>query len=254
MTITLVVGAGKGIGRATAIALAHAGRRLALADIDNDGLAETAALLRGEASIHVVDVRDPDAVTAMVTEIESTLGPISGLAHVAGILYTGSVLDSSLQDWRRIFDVNVFGLLNVVQAVCTPMRERRTGAVVVVGSNAAGVPRMSMGAYGSSKAAATMLTRVLGLELARDGIRANIVAPGSTDTDMQRSLWLDATDESNIQPVVDGDLATYKAGIPLGRIASAEDIADSVEFLLSDRARHITMQALYVDGGATLRA
>jgi len=71
---------------------------------------------------------------------------------------------------------------------------------------------------------------------------------------MQRSLWADPSDDRYAQPVVTGDLATYKTGIPLGRIASAEDIADAVEFLLSDRARHITMQSLYIDGGATLRA
>lgn len=254
MTTTLIVGAGKGIGRATAIALDRAGRRVALADIDTDALAETAAMLSDSVSVHVVDVRDRGAVSTMVSEIESGIGPISALAHVAGVLDTGTILDSDIDDWRKLFDINVFGLLNVVQAVGGPMRERGAGAVVVVGSNAAGIPRMSMGAYGSSKAAATMLTRVLGLELAQYGIRANIVAPGSTDTEMQRSLWADPTDERGAQPMVDGDLATYKTGIPLGRIASAEDIADSIEFLLSDRARHITMQALYVDGGATLRA
>lgn len=107
-----------------------------------------------------------------------------------------------------------------------------------------------MAAYAASKAAAAMFTKCLGLELARSGVRCNVVAPGSTDTAMQRALW---TGSDAGQRVIDGDPATYRTGIPLGRIAAPEDIADAVAFLASDRARHITMQELYVDGGATLR-
>jgi len=254
VTVSLVVGAGHGIGRAVALTLARAGRKVALADVDAAGLADTARQLGGGVLTHTVDIRDPEAVAAAVAETERSAGPITELAHVAGILETGSVLDSDPADWRNIFDVNLFGLLNVVRPVGRAMRERRSGAIVVVGSNSAGVPRMSMGAYGSSKAASTMLTRVLGLELARYGIRANIVAPGSTDTDMQRSLWVDPEDEAGARGAIDGDLSSYKVGIPLGRIATPSDIAETVEFLLSDRARHITMQSVYVDGGATLRA
>ena len=90
----------------------------------------------------------------------------------------------------------------------------------------------------------------VGEMLARSGVRCNIVAPGSTDTAMQRALW---TDDAAPQRVVDGDPATFRTGIPLGRIAAPRDIAEAVLFLASDRARHITMQELYVDGGATLR-
>ena len=251
--VTLVVGAGKGIGRAVANTLVSAGSKLALIDIDAGRLMETAELVGGDCSTHVVDVRDGEAIAATVDEIESQVGDVTALAHVAGILNTGSILDTPQAQWREIYDVNVFGLLNVLGPVGRAMRTRRRGSIVVVGSNAAGIPRMSMGAYGSSKAASTMLTRVLGLELAQYGIRANIVAPGSTDTDMQRSLWADPHDEQSVRPVIDGDPRTFRSGIPLGRIATAEDIADAVAFLLSDRARHITMQSLYVDGGATLR-
>lgn len=251
---TLVVGAGNGIGRAVAVTLAKSGQTLALVDVDADGLAETARLVGGDVATRVLDIRDSEASAAVVGDIEDSVGPIVALAHVAGVLGTGSILDSDAEDWRTMFDVNVFGLLNVIRPVGRSMRERRSGSIVVVGSNSAGVPRMSMGAYGSSKAASTMLTRVLGLELAQYGIRANIVAPGSTDTDMQRSLWSDPEDDSGARDAIDGDLSAFKVGIPLGRIAAPSDIADAVEFLLSDRARHITMQSMYVDGGATLRA
>ncbi|WP_066904999.1 2,3-dihydro-2,3-dihydroxybenzoate dehydrogenase [Millisia brevis] len=252
--VTVVVGAGKGIGRAVATTLARSGASLALLDIDRDRLAETAKLVASRCETHVVDIRDAAAVADAVDGVESGMGPIDALAHVAGILSTDAILDSDDSDWRKTYDVNVFGLVNVLKSIGRAMRERRRGSIVVVGSNAAGIPRMSMGAYGSSKAAATMITRTLGLELARYGIRTNIVAPGSTDTDMQRSMWADPDDDRHAEPVIRGDLATFKSGIPLGRLAAAEDIADAVEFLLSDHARHITMQSLYVDGGATLRS
>jgi 2,3-dihydro-2,3-dihydroxybenzoate dehydrogenase len=108
-----------------------------------------------------------------------------------------------------------------------------------------------MAAYAASKAAATQLTRCLGLELAEYGIRCNIVSPGSTDTEMQRLLW---SDETGKQSTIYGSLKDFRLGIPLSRIATPEEIADAVLFLLSDQARHITMHDLRIDGGATLGA
>ncbi|MFJ7619381.1 2,3-dihydro-2,3-dihydroxybenzoate dehydrogenase [Rhodococcus erythropolis] len=258
--IAVVTGAGAGIGAAVARTLARDGYSLALLDRDDVELKRVTAELAetivdgADVASHVVDVTDRQAVDAAVTSTMDTFGRIDALAHVAGILDTGSVLDSDPDQWQKIFGVNVFGLLNVLQSVGREMRRRRAGAIVVVSSNAAGVPRIGMGAYGSSKAAATMLVRTAGLELAADGIRVNVVAPGSTDTAMQRSLWSDPFDDSGADAVIEGNLASYRLGIPLGKLATADDIADSVHFLLSDRAAHITMQALYVDGGATLKA
>lgn len=250
---TLVVGAASGIGRACAVALADSGRRVILLDRDLDGLEGTASLV-GAACLRAeqVDIRSEVNVRAAVAGAEAQCGPIDGLAHVAGIFATGSVLDTPDAEWRDMFDVNVFGMLNVVRAVGDRMRSRRAGSIVVVGSNAAGVPRMGMGAYGSSKAAATMIVKILGLELGQYGIRTNVVAPGSTDTPIQRGTW-ERMEGDGQSVTISGELATFKPGIPLGRIADPEDVADAVEFLLSDRAKHITMQSLYVDGGASLR-
>jgi 2,3-dihydro-2,3-dihydroxybenzoate dehydrogenase len=108
-----------------------------------------------------------------------------------------------------------------------------------------------MAAYAASKAAATMFTRCLGLELGPKGVRCNIVAPGSTLTSMQTGMW---ADEDGAARVIAGSPETFKAGIPLQKLATPEDIAEAVVFLLSDRAAHISMTDLYVDGGATLRA
>ncbi|MEU5691918.1 2,3-dihydro-2,3-dihydroxybenzoate dehydrogenase [Actinosynnema sp. NPDC020468] len=235
--VALVTGAGRGIGAAVAAALADEGAKVAGVDLAGTDL--------------VLDVSDPDAVVRVVGEVEDTLGPIDVLVNVAGVLRPARALDTTDEDWRATFAVNTDGVFRVSRAVARRMVPRKRGSIVTVGSNAAGVPRTDMAAYAASKAASLHFTRCLGLELAEHGIRCNVVSPGSTDTDMQRALW---TSDDAPDRVVAGDLATFKAGIPLRRIADASDIADAVVFLASARARHITMQNLYVDGGATLRA
>ena len=125
--------------------------------------------------------------------------------------------------------------------------------MTVIASNAAGVPRHGMGVYAASKAAASSLTRSLGLEVAGAGIRCNVVNPGSTDTAMQRNYWGDDPGAGR-RRVLAGDLSTARLGIPLGRIASPADVAEVVVFLSSPQARHVILQEIYVDGGATLHA
>ncbi|MEI5101973.1 2,3-dihydro-2,3-dihydroxybenzoate dehydrogenase [Streptomyces sp. PmtG] len=257
----LVTGAGRGIGAAVAEALAAAGARVVATDRAADGIAALVARWTerqargGEGSAgtltgRVLDVTDPAAVQAVVRAAEREHGPVDILVNVAGILRPGPAAELTDHDWADTFAVNATGVLHTARAVTPGMAARGRGSVVTVGSNAAGIPRTGMAAYAASKAAAAMYTKCLGLELARSGVRCNVVAPGSTDTAMQRALW---TDDAAPQRVIDGDPATYRTGIPLGRIAEPRDIAESVLFLASDRARHITMQELYVDGGATLR-
>jgi len=200
---------------------------------------------------HALDVTDAPAVDALVARIEADLGPIDLVVNVAGILSTASVLDLTAEEWRRTFAVNTDGVFHVSQAVARVMAPRRRGAMVTVSSNAAGIPRQNMAAYAASKAATTMFVRCLGLELAPLGIRCNIVAPGSTRTPMQTGMWTDAGGEAR---TIAGTLDTFKSGIPLGKLAEPDDIANAVMFLLSDQAGHIAMSDLYVDGGATLRA
>jgi len=184
-------------------------------------------------------------------EVERTAGPLAILVNVAGILRPAPVTELTDADWAATFAVNTTGVFHTARAAARRMSARGAGCIVTVGSNAAGVPRTGMAAYAASKAAATMFTKCLGLELARSGVRCNIVSPGSTDTAMQRQLW---ADEDAPRRVIDGDPDTYRVGIPLGRIAAPADVAEAVAFLVSDRARHITLHDLYVDGGATLRA
>lgn len=239
----LVTGAAGGIGLAIATALADAGAEVVATDLD---AALRDAPAHGGIDWRPLDVTDLVAVEALI----AAAGPFDLGAHAAAILATAPILDVEIEDWRRVFDVNVHGTFHVTRALARGMAARGRGALVAVGSNAAGIVRAGMGAYPATKAAVAMHMRCLGLEMARHGVRCNLVAPGSTLTPMQTGMWSDGTGAAR---VVEGDLASFKPGIPLGKLATPGDIAMAAMFLLSEQAGHVTMGDLYVDGGATLR-
>lgn len=250
--IALVTGAAQGIGAAVVRALVEQGAIVAVVDRHVRRLSTYVMELRTQGyhvTAYPADVGDSSVIDDVVGQIERDLGPISILVNVAGVLRTGSIVSLSNEDWAATFAVNATGVFHVSRAVARHMITRQSGVIVTVGSNAADVPRMEMAAYAASKAAATMFTKCLGLELAQHHIRCNIVSPGSTDTEMQRSLWADA---AGAHQVITGALESFRVGIPLRKLATPADIADAVVFLVSDRARHITMHDLRVDGGATL--
>ncbi|MFJ7203679.1 2,3-dihydro-2,3-dihydroxybenzoate dehydrogenase [Streptomyces sp. NPDC098789] len=254
--IAFVTGAGSGIGAAVARALYARGASVAATDLRGAAVADLAASLTGRTGRTdrflplALDVADPDAVRAAAAEATTALGPVDVLVNVAGVLHTGPVATTEDGAWARLFAVNAAGVFHTARELAPSMAGRGRGSIVTVASDAAGVPRVGMAAYAASKAAAVMFTKCLGLEYARSGVRCNVVAPGATDTAMQRSLW--EGDEVPLQ-LLEGDPARYRHAIPLGRIADPADVAEAVCFLVSDEARHITMQQLYVDGGASLR-
>ncbi|GAA4490273.1 2,3-dihydro-2,3-dihydroxybenzoate dehydrogenase [Actinoallomurus oryzae] len=253
----LVTGAGRGIGAAVVARLAGDGARVLATDVDPEGAETLAGQYPAQVTVRELDVTDAGAVESLVEEAERTLGPLDIAVNVAGVLRCSDVTDLSDEDWAHTFAVNTGGVFHVSRAAARRMAARGRGSIVTVASNAAGVPRAGMSAYAASKAAAVMFTKCLGLEVAARGVRCNTVSPGSTLTGMQRAMWAasGAEDEAAAaRRVIEGDLAAHRTGIPLGRIAEPEDVADAVLFLVSDRARHITMHDLYVDGGATLRA
>jgi 2,3-dihydro-2,3-dihydroxybenzoate dehydrogenase len=253
-SVALVTGAARGIGLAVSRALAREGLPVAALDRDEVALRQSVATQRAEGLEVVgfpVDVSDSKAVEQAVASVESTLGPIATLVSVAGILRVGSVCEFSDRDWNDTFASNVSSAFYVCRSVAQRMVTRRAGTIVAVGSNAATVARVNMAAYAASKAALRAFIQCLGLELSEFGIRCNLVSPGSTDTDMQRAFW---TDEQGAPQIIAGNSDTYRAGIPLRRMATSEDVAHAVLFLSSERARHITLHDLRVDGGATLGA
>jgi len=252
--IALVTGAAQGIGEAVARALAARGARVAALDSNAARLDAVVAEMQASGSRVApfpADVTKREGVDGAVDLIERELGPLDFLVNVAGVLRVDPVEVLRDEDWEQTFAVNTRGVFYLCRAVARRMVPRRSGAIVTVGSNAARTPRVHMSAYAASKAAAAMFTKCLGLEVAKHGIRCNVVSPGSTDTPMQRALWKDG---SGAQAVIDGAPGAFKVGIPLQRIADPADVADAVLFLLSDRARHITLHDLCIDGGATLGA
>ncbi|MDF7681578.1 2,3-dihydro-2,3-dihydroxybenzoate dehydrogenase EntA [Enterobacteriaceae bacterium ESL0689] len=239
-----VTGAGKGIGYATALAFAAAGARVTGFDLRFAGEDYPFAT-------EVVDIADPDQVAEVCARLLPALTRLDVLVNAAGVLHPGATDELSQQAWQHTFAVNVGGAFNLFQQTMAQFRRQQGGAIVTVSSDAAHIPRLGMSAYGASKAALKSLALTVGLELASSGVRCNLVSPGSTDTDMQRMLWM--SDDAE-QRRISGSVAQFKLGIPLGKIARPQEIASTILFLASHHASHITLQDIVVDGGSTLGA
>ncbi len=250
-TVGLVTGAAKGIGEGVARKLHGAGMKLALADVDGESLEALASELGGDVLIFPLDVTDGAAVEACVAATEDELGPIDRLAHVVGIQRFGPIAELSDADFDATFNVNVRAAFLVSRAVSRRMLPRKRGSIVAVASTAARTPRIGQGAYCASKAAVAQMMCVLGLEMAPHNIRVNCVSPGVTETGMVQRLM--ATMEAP-EVVVRGSIEGFRVGVPLGRLARSEEIADAVAYLLSDRSSYLTMQDVVVDGGGALGA
>ena len=207
----------------------------------------------GRLSYRGCSVTDGAAVACALDEIAATMPPIVGLVNAAGALETGTVLETEETQWQRVMAVNATGVflvsretLRVMVAQCDHDPTNRR-SLVTISSNSSVVPRAHMAAYAASKAAATHFTTSLGLESARYGVRANVVAPGTTMTSMVLGMW---GGEDRSARMVAGDPEAFKSGIPLGRVGHPQDVTGVVGFLLGESSRHMTMQVLTVDGGA----
>lgn len=253
--VALVTGAAGGIGSAVVRSMAVRGFSVAALDVSASKVRELAVDLtaRGHrVGGYAVDVADEDSVDAVVASVEEEMGEVTAVANVAGVLRWGAVTGFPSREWREVFDVNTLGVFHVSRAAARLMLPRAAGSIVTVSSDAAAVPRAAMAAYAASKAAATHFTLCLGLELGPHGIRCNVVSPGSTVTAMRRRLWEEGSSSPDGTP--GNDPSVFRAGVPLGRAAKPEDVADAVAFLTSSNARHITLHDLRVDGGASLGA
>lgn len=256
--VVVLTGAAGGIGSATTAELARAGYTVFATDVEEPVAGPGG--LDGAVVPRRLAVDDSAAVDALFAEVREYCArhgaTLHGVVNVAGVFRSGRVLDLGEDEWRALFDVNALGVFLVCRAGLALMREQcgrdrgNARGIVTVASNSAVVPRASMAAYAASKAAASHFTRSLGLEAAEFGVRCNVVDPGTTRTPMVTDGWRDAGAEST---VIGGVPEDFKAGIPLGRIAEPEDIAGVVAFLLGDAARHMTLQEVVVDGGATQR-
>ncbi len=198
-----------------------------------------------------VDLADPQQVAAASDRLQAEAEGLDILVNAAGVLRIGATDSLTPEDWRACMDVNAGGVFHLLRHWIPVFRRQRGGAIVTIASNAAHVPRVGMAAYCASKAAVVALTRCAGLELAPYGVRCNLVSPGSTDTPMLGGML---NDPAGHERLIAGLPETFKLGIPLGKIATPDDVADVVLYLASDRAGHVTLQDIVVDGGATLGA
>lgn len=244
----LIVGAG-GIGFAAARLLAQQGARLALADTAISAVLERAMALspQNSHSAHIVDITDPKSIDAALASVLDVHRTIHGVVITSGAHAQETFLETSEDLWQRMFAINATGTFLVSQAAARIMKESAGGRIVAVASMAGRQAQLRGAAYGSAKAAVIHLVRYMAIELAKYGITVNALCPGSTATPMMGS------DPQRRHASVHGDLDQWRLGIPLGRMAEADDQAAAISFLLSDDARHITGQVISVDGGQSMR-
>jgi NAD(P)-dependent dehydrogenase (short-subunit alcohol dehydrogenase family) len=253
-TVALVTGAASGIGLATATRLAADGvAGLVLVDRDAGRLAAVAETIDGER-LRVLtrshDVADPDAWAETATATQATFGRLDWVVANAGVADSGALTEMSFEAWRRVLSANLDGVFLTLQTGMRLIREGGYGgAIVVVASAAAVKAEAGTGAYAASKAGATQLMRVAAKEGAPDRIRVNAVLPGGVVT----PIWRDVPFFTDLVQQTGSEEAAFAAmasmATPLGRYATAEEVAELIAFLLSDAAATVTGASLVCDGG-----
>ncbi len=249
LPLALVTGAGIGIGRATALALARDGYRVIVTDVLSDegqSVAEQIGQMPdGAAEFHRMDVTDSAEVEAVVASVESRYGRgFDVVVNNAGIVRKTPMTTLTDAQWDATLETDLKGMMRVARAILPRMRRQRRGAIVCLSSVAGAVQGWTEHVpYSAAKGGVVGFVRALAAEVAPDGVRVNGVAPGLVRTaqslDAENSLG-----EEGFSKAV--------ATIPLGRAGEPEDIADVVAFLVSDKARYITGQVIVADGGRTV--
>ncbi len=237
--IALITGGAQGIGYACAEAIAENGAQIVLADKNKSG-AEAAAEKLGDGAVALAcDIGVPDQVAALFDRIEAEIGNVSILVNNAGIALPGDFLETTLEQFQQVIDVNLTGTFLALQRAAKSMVANGIeGAIVNMSSINAQVAIPSIAAYCASKGGIMQLTKAAALALAPHNIRVNAVGPGSIDTDMMAAV--------NANP---GAMKMVMSRTPLKRIGEPREIGDVVAFLASPKASYITGETIYVDGG-----
>ncbi len=239
-TVALVTGGGSGMGAAIAETYAREGARVAVVDVDGDAARNVASAV-GKSAIAVrCDVTKRSDIDAAVAETVKAFGALDVLVNNAGVAHVNKpLLDIDEKEFDRVFAVNVKGLFLFSQAAVRVMREKGGGVIINIGSTAGLRPRPGLSAYNATKGAVHNLTKTLAVELAPDKIRVVAIAPVATDTPLLPTFLGPAP----------GMREKFIATVPLGRLATAQDIADAALFLASGDAKFLTGNIMEVDGG-----
>ena len=232
--VAIITGGANGIGRATAEAFVAAGARVVVADVDEHAGAQVAGALGEHADFLATDVADAAQVQALVDFTVARFGGLHVMCNNAGV--SGSLrrfLDDDLRDFRRVMEVDVFGVMIGSRCAARHMADHGGGVIVNIASSAGISPGIGMLPYRAAKAAVVHFTRSLAIELGEHGIRANCIAPANIATDINAAF----------------DKATVTGLQPLPHQGHTVDVAEAVLYLASDRAAHVTGVVLPVDGG-----
>lgn len=240
----LITGSGIGIGAATARAFAGAGYRVVVTDVLDDEGQKVVSEIEdrgGEAEYHHLDVTSTEEVERVVSEAEERYGPLGCVVANAGIAHKVPLTELTDERWDHTHEVDLKGVMRVCRAAAPAMREAKRGSMIAVSS----IMGVAYGwdehvQYSAAKAGVVGLVRGLAVELARDGIKVNGIAPGYIRTAQALS------EEHSLGPQGLEEAAEF---IPMGRVGEPEDIADVILFLASDAARYLTGQVVVVDGG-----
>ena len=238
----LVTGAGSGIGRAIALAIASSGADVACFDLAGPGLEQTTAAIAdlGRRALAVPgDVTDLDSLTEAVTQTQTDLGPLSLAVNSAGIANAAPAEEMALSQWQKVIDIDYTGVFLSCQAEARAMIGNGRGSIVNIASMSGVIVNRGLlqAHYNSAKAAVIHLSKSLAMEWSDRGVRVNSISPGYTATPM------------NTRPEVADQVRQFEGDTPLGRMAQVEEIAGPAVFLLSDAASFVTGVDLLVDGG-----
>ena len=245
--VAFVSGAARGIGRAIATRLAADGRAVAIGDLLQEGAREAAGAIEddgGTAIAVTLDVTSTDSVAAAVAETTDRLGPIEILVNNAGWDEHHLFLDTDEPFWDRVIEVNFKGCLRLTKALLPGMVERRWGRIVNIGSDAGRVGSSLESVYSGAKGAVIAFTKTIAREVAREGVTANAVCPGPTETPLLAEITAGEAGAKVIEAI--------RRAVPMKRLGTPEDVAAAVAFLASEEAEFITGQTLSVSGGLTM--